>query len=177
MIDKESIKNDIDKIKKLCDFTIAYVHTGNEYVRKPEESTVKLFHEIADMGADCIIGNHPHVPRRTEVYDSNGKKVFIIYACGNFISAQRKPYTDTGVIVNMDVIKKDSDTTVEKVEIVPVYVLKYKVGSKIIYRVVKCSDIDKYKEATKEQIDYAKKVGLEILEEDEPALEVLKINN
>ena len=45
---------------------------------------------MIDWGADAVIGNHPHVIQPCEwIEASDGRKGFVLYACGNFISTQR----------------------------------------------------------------------------------------
>jgi poly-gamma-glutamate synthesis protein (capsule biosynthesis protein) len=75
MVDSDSIKSDIEQIKDKCDFLIVYVHMGTEYVRSIEDSQEKLFKDIADAGADCVLGSHPHVARKSELYKTNGREV------------------------------------------------------------------------------------------------------
>ena len=81
------------------------------------------------MGVDIVFGSHPHViqPMETRTVsdsDNREKKVFIIYSMGNFISNQRKRYTDSGVIVNLQLIKnkKSNQTVIGKIDFVPTYV-------------------------------------------------------
>lgn len=144
-IDKEKIKKDIEAVRKDCDFLILYLHTGTEYVRKVEPYQYELFRWVADAGADAVIGNHPHVYRDSEIYETGGRKVFINYSLGNFLSNQNDKYTDIGLMLKLTVLKKDSSTKIEKVDVIPVYRLRYKEGGKTFYKVVFCSRIEDYK--------------------------------
>ena len=58
--------------------------------------------QYLDMGADVVVGHHPHVPENYEITD-DGKMIF--YSLGNFIfdtDYQRvHPYTDTGVVLKL----------------------------------------------------------------------------
>jgi poly-gamma-glutamate synthesis protein (capsule biosynthesis protein) len=52
------------------------------------------------------------------------KSGFTIFSMGNFISAQRKQYTDCGIIVKMQLIKNlvTNEVSVSKANFVPTYV-------------------------------------------------------
>lgn len=69
-----------------CDAIIVMLHWGHEFETYPRQSQVDLAHEIAEAGADAIIGHHPHVPQPIEVYTTKGsepKKVPIAYSLGS----------------------------------------------------------------------------------------------
>mgnify|MGYP000346388388 CR=1 FL=1 len=61
-------------------------------------------------GADMVIGAHPHVvqPIKNErVTMPNGtvKEAVVVYSMGNFISNQRQPNTDGGILFAVDLLK------------------------------------------------------------------------
>lgn len=174
-IDRNRIKADIENIKKQCDFTIVCIHAGVEYKREVEPEEQKLFHEIADMGADCIFGGHPHVVRRSEIYNTNGRRVFIIYSLGNFISSQNDKYTDIGVVARVKVVKDNEGVRLKESQIFPVYTLRYKEGSKFNYKVVQCSSIDKYSTISEDKKIYVKNAYNDIINQSNSA--ILKENN
>ena len=102
-----SYKNDdliLDKIKELkpkVDYLIVYPHWGLEYKDKPNAKQKKLAHLWIDMGADAVIGSHPHVIQSIEDY--KGKKIY--YSLGNFIFDQYFSFETThgiGVSVNIN---------------------------------------------------------------------------
>jgi poly-gamma-glutamate capsule biosynthesis protein CapA/YwtB (metallophosphatase superfamily) len=144
-VDINKIKADIEKIKTASDFIIIYVHTGTEYLTKVEENQRKLFRQIADLGADAVLGSHPHVVRPSEIYSSKGRNVIICYSMGNFISNQPYKYTDIGLMVNLTVKKFKGVSTLDAAELIPVYRLKYTEKGKLKYKTVLCSEIDNFK--------------------------------
>lgn len=129
-INTTKMKEDIIGAKKLgVDKVIVCIHWGEEYQRYPNSTQKKIATELFENGADIIFGSHPHVIQPMEVktvVDENGKekKVFIIYSMGNFISNQRKKYTDSGVIVRLRLIKngKTGETIIDKIDYIPTYV-------------------------------------------------------
>ncbi len=65
--------------------TIAWPHSGTEYRAAPDSIKKKLYRDMADAGADMVVGNHAHWVQPTEAYD--GK--LIVYSLGNFIFDQQ----------------------------------------------------------------------------------------
>lgn len=74
------IINRINEAESQSDFQIVYFHGGTEGIHSPEQWKRNACHKMVDVGADMIIGNHPHVLQPREYY--NG--VSIIYSLGNF---------------------------------------------------------------------------------------------
>jgi len=66
--------------KNEVDFLIVIVHAGVENVDLPLPEWRHRYKEICDLGADTVIGHHPHVPQGWETHD--GKPIF--YSLGNF---------------------------------------------------------------------------------------------
>ena len=60
------------------------MHWGAEYKARATDVQVELGQKIIDMGADVIIGHHPHVDQEIERYGGG----WIIYSLGNFIFDQ-----------------------------------------------------------------------------------------
>lgn len=83
------VKEGIDKLKEEgVDLIIACCHWGIEKEYYPEEYQTELGRKCIDMGADLVLGHHPHVLQGIEEY--NGK--YIVYSLGNFsFGANRNP--------------------------------------------------------------------------------------
>ena len=90
---QKHIANAINKGK--AQFVIVYIHWGTENTHAVNSTQTRIAQELADAGADVIIGSHPHCLqpiRYTKVsYDSDvavkGKRVLTAYSLGNFISS------------------------------------------------------------------------------------------
>ncbi|SKA90842.1 poly-gamma-glutamate synthesis protein (capsule biosynthesis protein) [Caloramator quimbayensis] len=175
LIDKNVIKKDIDILKKKSDYIIVCIHIGTEYVMDAEPNVKKLFKEIAFMGADCIIGNHPHVPRTVEIIEINGKKVFIAYSLGNLLSSQNKPYTDIGLICKLD-IKKDDKGIVSLIssDVIPVYRKNYIEKGKNLYKIINYSSTEKIDYLLEEEKEYIKNTYYDII--NKSSFEVFNLN-
>lgn len=75
------LKTNIEKLKtEGADVIIAVFHWGNEKEIVPDSNQTQLGHMAVDLGADLVIGHHPHVLQGIEKY--NGK--YIVYSLGNF---------------------------------------------------------------------------------------------
>ena len=60
---------------------IVSVHAGYEWQNQPAEKQKRLYRKLADLGADIVIGSHPHVLQPVESYNGS----LIVYSLGNFI--------------------------------------------------------------------------------------------
>lgn len=79
--DTEEICSDAKEAKSSADIVIVSLHWGNEYIRRPSPSQIKLAHQIIDSGANIILGHHPHVLQGVEEYHGG----VIAYSLGNFV--------------------------------------------------------------------------------------------
>lgn len=130
IINEDVIKNDIDKARtKDVDLVLVHLHYGPEYNREPSDYQKEIVQKIIEMGADIIIGGHPHVIEPTMFFKTNQTKMdsgFVAYSMGNFISNQRWRYSDAGLILNIKISKnvfKDS-VYISNVSYLPTWVFK-----------------------------------------------------
>lgn len=85
------VTEDIRTAKELADIVIVCPHWGAEYQSEPSKYQQKFAAEIAEAGADLIIGTHPHVPQPVEwLTTTDGRKVLCYYSLGNYVSTQDK---------------------------------------------------------------------------------------
>lgn len=63
------------------DAVIVVAHAGAEYVPFPAPELQGLLREFVDIGADLVLGHHPHVPQGWETYGGGA----IFYSLGNFL--------------------------------------------------------------------------------------------
>ena len=105
--DLELIREKISQIKKKCRWCIVVAHAGEEFTSLPMTYTRRRYLDFLDMGADIIIGHHPHVPMN---YEKVGDKM-IFYSLGNFVfdtDYQRSQHnTQFGVFVRLDFTQKE----------------------------------------------------------------------
>lgn len=106
----KALAADIKKAKALNpDKVILFIHWGTEYQHQPNKKQTDLAKFCFNAGADIIIGSHTHVLQKSEwISDSTQTEKFITYSLGNFVSNQRKRYTDGGQMVKL-VLKKQGN--------------------------------------------------------------------
>lgn len=130
-LDEELIEKDIKVAKNNnADFVVVYPHWGIEYQSYPSPDQISLGRKMIDWGADLVIGNHPHVVQPGEYYETeDGRKGFIAYALGNYISLQSYESlgdirTEQSVAYEIDLSKdmSDGETKLEDVRAYPLWV-------------------------------------------------------
>jgi len=115
---EENLKNLIIEARENAEVVIVQLHWGVEYVEEPAETQKKLGRMAIDLGADMVVGNHPHWIQKYEVY----KDKYILYALGNFIFDQEwSQKTKEGVIAKVSV----SDRKIYDLQFIPVEIRNY----------------------------------------------------
>jgi poly-gamma-glutamate capsule biosynthesis protein CapA/YwtB (metallophosphatase superfamily) len=111
MIDKALIKKDMARARAMkTDAIIVFLHWGVEYQSLPSDWQKEIGKLCFDQGAMMVIGAHPHVIQPMEWRKNDNK--LIAYSLGNFVSGQRKRYTDGGSMVRLELEKvKINDST------------------------------------------------------------------
>jgi poly-gamma-glutamate synthesis protein (capsule biosynthesis protein) len=143
-IDREQIRRDVLLAREAgAEVLIVFIHWGDEYVRLPNSFQKETADYLISLGVDIIFGSHPHVLQPMErrpvtLDDGTEKEAFIIYSLGNFLSNQRDRYRDSGVIVDVDVIKDYDRGTIElgEVSYTPTWVYKYTENGRTDYRIL-----------------------------------------
>lgn len=79
-INHPQIDKTVLRLKKECDFVIVFSHAGLEHYSIPQKEWRERYKHLCELGADVIVGSHPHVPQGYEIY----KKSLIFYSLGNF---------------------------------------------------------------------------------------------
>lgn len=101
----EKAKSDIEKVRNKVDLLLISMHWGVEYRSEPTDEQKRQAEYLASLGADIIIGTHPHVIQPV-TYIGN---TLVIYSLGNFISAQstNNDYnTMVELMTSVDVVKE-----------------------------------------------------------------------
>ncbi len=105
--DMEFIAKRIKQIKETCRWCVVVAHGGEEFACFPSPYTRERYIKYLQMGADIVVGHHPHVAENYEIFQ-DGKAIF--YSLGNFIfdtNYQRAHlYTDCGVLLKLKFTKE-----------------------------------------------------------------------
>src|SRR5574338_7332 len=130
LIDFDLIEKDIQNVRNLgAELVLVNYHFGEEYKREPVQFQKEVVNKTIELGADIIIGGHPHVLQPVNFYKTNNTYLdsgFVAYSMGNFFSNQRKRYTDTGMILTIQIKKNflNNKFEIEKVNYLPTWVFK-----------------------------------------------------
>lgn len=81
---KETVKEDIARVRDKVDVLMVAMHWGTEYTHTPTNYQLDMAKFLEEEGVNIIIGSHPHVVMPvTWINDT-----LVIYSLGNLISAQ-----------------------------------------------------------------------------------------
>ena len=102
-INHPKIDTTIIQLKKECDFVLVFAHAGLEDYSIPQKQWRVRYKHFCDLGADVIIGSHPHVPQGYEQY----KGALIFYSLGNFYFDYgfERYYENHSYAVMLDLVK------------------------------------------------------------------------
>lgn len=116
-IDTAVIRQDLLKAREQNpDITIVFFHWGVEYQSLPNVQQKILTEFCFANGAQLVIGAHPHVIQPMEW--RKDKNQLVAYSLGNFVSGQRKRYTDGGSVLYLELekIRHKPDSSVTSID-------------------------------------------------------------
>jgi poly-gamma-glutamate synthesis protein (capsule biosynthesis protein) len=103
-LDTAIMRQDLMEAKEgTPDAIIVFTHWGNEYESLPNKWQKELTEFCFRHGAQLVIGAHPHVLQPMEW--RKDKNQFVAYSLGNYVSGQRKRYTDGGAMAYLELEK------------------------------------------------------------------------
>lgn len=117
------------------EYTIAYIHWGNEYQTTENSRQQQIAANLCELGIDALIGGHPHVIQPVDLLtnSSGDHQMLCVYSIGNHLSDQYKErmdsmptgHTEDGLMVNM-ILQKNNDNCVSliQVDFIPTWVYR-----------------------------------------------------
>jgi len=115
-----------------CDLVIAGLHWGCEWEFFPRRYQIDMAHELAEAGADLIIGHHSHVIQPLEWYRTQrdpDRLVPIFYNLGNLVAIANAPFSALSLIASLKLVKgrvgNETKTLVESLGVVPVFQMNH----------------------------------------------------
>lgn len=85
-----------------ADFVIVYEHWGSENVHEVRDYQRSHAKELAEAGADLIIGSHPHCLQEAEtIVTEDGRSVPCFYSLGNVVSSMTRDINHDTVFVKV----------------------------------------------------------------------------
>ena len=141
VLDSVEIARDIARARELkADYIVVMPHWGIEYERKQNKKQEAYANYMYECGADMVIGGHPHVVQPITLENRNEKGVaqkVTAYSLGNFVSNQRKRYTDGGIIIKCELVRDTNGVIqVTDYEYLPYWVYKGTCQGKYQYHIL-----------------------------------------
>ncbi len=133
----DEIKTGLEEMNKQgVEYTIAYIHWGNEYQTTENDRQRKIAANLCELGIDALIGGHPHVVQPVDLLtNSTGDhQMLCVYSLGNHLSNQYKErlaesmptgHTEDGLMVNLTLQKNDDETvSLIQADFIPTWVYR-----------------------------------------------------
>jgi poly-gamma-glutamate capsule biosynthesis protein CapA/YwtB (metallophosphatase superfamily) len=142
LINFDLVGKDIAKARNEgAEVVLVHYHFGDEYKREPTQFQLDVVNKTIALGADLIIGGHPHVIEPTKFFKTQNAKLdtgFVTYSMGNFFSNQRKRYTDAGMILTIKIHKNFSSNLIyiEEINFLPTWIFKGYISDKKAYLIL-----------------------------------------
>lgn len=148
------IRTGLEEMKEAgVEYTIAYLHWGEEYQTKENQYENTIAQELCELGIDALIGGHPHVIQPVDLLtDSSGKHQMVCaYSMGNHISNQRQElmdsmpsgHTEDGLMVKLTLEKvDDGPVSLVAADFIPTWVYKTLANGGAEYYVLPLGDPD-----------------------------------
>ncbi len=121
-LDSTMMQADFKKAKEMADYIVCTVHWGEEYKSQPNASQKKWENYCYELGADMIIGSHPHVLQPIERKTIDEKEKLTVYSLGNFVSNQRDRYKNGALLVRANIEQKENKVQLANTDYLLAYV-------------------------------------------------------
>ena len=121
----ERAAKDVEDLRKAgAEFVISYMHWGAKNYKTMTDIQIEEAQQMADAGADYIVGSNPHVLQPYDVLTSkSGKKVPCAYSVGNFQSIMNQIEGNRDSVMLQLTLKKDmmGNVVIEENNYIPFY--------------------------------------------------------
>ncbi|MCR8671927.1 CapA family protein [Agrococcus sp. HG114] len=88
-LDDPLVEQQLAEAEERADATIVAVHWGDEYSSVVNARQREQAQRLADLGAEVILGTHPHVLQEAEWLErADGSRAFVYYSLGNSVTTQ-----------------------------------------------------------------------------------------
>ena len=95
-------------------------HWGTEYAAGPDEGQRRWAERFVELGADVILGCHPHVLQPVEeLAVPDGRAVPVFWSLGNFVSGQARKDTMVGGLAQVTLAFEGDERRVASWQLTP----------------------------------------------------------
>ena len=109
------VLEDIRTAEEIADVVVVFPHWGTEYMTSPSKHQQNFARQMAEAGADLIIGAHPHVVQPVEwITADNGNECLCYYSLGNYVSTQKDPISMLENMAWVTFRKTDNGTIIDR---------------------------------------------------------------
>ncbi|MGN0774463.1 MAG: CapA family protein [Candidatus Ventricola sp.] len=122
---------------------IVLPHWGTKNISETPENVKRLAVQLAEAGADVILGTHPNVPQGTErltVQRADGltHEAVVCYSLGCLLTDSRTAENTAGMVAHVSITYDPATrrTTMGEMYCTPVYIARQRVSDETVYRVV-----------------------------------------
>ena len=144
LMDQQRMLSDIRQARVSgANVVIVLPHWGTKNIADVPVNVKRLAGELAQAGADIILGTHPNVPQSTERIrttraDGLTYETVVCYSLGNLLTDAHTPENTAGMIAHVSVTHDPVTrrTTLGEMYCTPVYIARQRMQEETVYRVV-----------------------------------------
>lgn len=119
---EKAAKDTADAKAAGAELVFVYIHWGQEYTHEVSDAQKQMAAEIAEAGADYIIGSHSHcLQPRDEIHTADGRVVPVVYSMGNFITGETRLICKHTGILQLFLTRKDGGIQIAE-HFIPCYI-------------------------------------------------------
>ena len=172
LMDQQRMLSDIRQARVAgANVVIVLPHWGTKNIADVPVNVKRLAAELAQAGADIILGTHPNVPQSTErirttradglEYDTG-----VCYSLGSMLTDARTPENTAGMIAHVSVTYDPVTrrTTLGEMYCTPVYIARQRVEGQTVYRIVDAESAGALESLTPEEQQAAREAVARIRE-------------
>ncbi|MFH1207656.1 MAG: CapA family protein [Patescibacteria group bacterium] len=117
-LNEAALADDLAGLKPRADVIIVSMHAGTEYQDSQNQKQTSFARRAIDLGAQVVIGHHPHVVEPVEQYRDG----YIMYSLGNFVFDQMwSAKTRAGAVATITF----TGTKPSDIKITPIKIFEY----------------------------------------------------
>ena len=159
LMDQQQMLSDIRQARVSgANIVIVLPHWGTKNIAQTPVNVKRMAVQLAQAGADIILGTHPNVPQGTERIrttraDGLEYETVVCYSLGNLLTDARTPENTAGMIAHVSVTHDPVTrrTTLGEMYCTPVYIARQREQEEMVYRVVDAESGDALKELTQQE--------------------------
>lgn len=108
-----------------AEFVLTYIHWGvdAEYKTEPSTSMRRMAQELADAGADYIVGSHTHSVQPHDLITArDGRIVPVAWSMGNFVTSELMSVSRSTGILQIELTRQNGKVRVTEETFIPCYI-------------------------------------------------------